>query len=894
MVGSNMKRTIKVKSKKELISLIKSTIEKEGPNCDLNFIDVSHLRDFSYVFFENRNFNGDISDWDVSNARTMKGMFMRSGFAGDISKWDVSKVKNMKSMFYASMFNGDLSKWNVSSVVNMACMFQSAHCFNNNSIACWNTSKVRSMYMMFRCCLKYDPPLSSWDVSNVINMHGMFDECYITHDLSKWNVSNVINMSYMFWNSTYNGSLSAWNVSRVRYMGHMFEASSFKGDISTWDVSSVRIMNGMFQGTSFNGDISKWDVSNVIQMEKMFSCSKFNGDLSSWNVKRVRNMRGMFAKSEFTGDISRWDVSSVKNMADMFYCSKFSGDLSSWNVGRVYTMEGMFAKSSFNGDIAHWDVSKVKNMSYMFFASPFDQDLSDWKPWHLRNMHGMFAYSNFSHSISSWRLSGIKKKCLFMCKRRKNISFEETNSQLSTEDYFYKQYPSAVISGKTAPKKDDCYWYFRPSIGLLKQFRSTVQNNSGEIKNTLRSLNDFLKKLNTNALVTDYLSGPVITRFDIYSEKGVDNISLIIRAHLAELQKIIKTGSIMMRSAPQYNLLFLEIPNRERRTLNLGKAANRDFLNSEIYLPFYLGVDTAGDPVKNDLVKFSLVQIIGNSKSGITTLLNTMLATMLLARSPSELRLILSDLKTESFLRYKELPHLLTPVITSAEKTTATLSWLIREMEDRYKIIRKFGVLNIHQFNRIIRKKMQDYECDYTYYDPDWIADKNRGSTPFVVKPVPCIVMVIDGLDKLLASEEISKLDFDPLDLIRQIVAKGRDAGIHLVLSSCSSTAGTIPVFLRSDTELSIAFKLKSSEESCSLLDESGAENLLEYGDMLVRFHRYTQSKLMRIHGFYTSQDEICALVKSWAEKAGKPEYAEGITDFTDVERIINYFSDWE
>ena len=113
-------------------------------------------------------------------------------------------------------------------------------------------------------------------------------------------------------------------------------------------------------------------------------------------------------------------------------------------------------------------------------------------------------------------------------------------------------------------------------------------------------------------------------------------IFLVIRTHLKELQKILKTGSIMMRSDTQYNLLFLEIPNRERRTLSLGKTANRDFLNSENYLPFYLGVDTAGDPVKNDLAKFSLVRIFGNSNSGITTLLNTMLAIMLLAPTVTE------------------------------------------------------------------------------------------------------------------------------------------------------------------------------------------------------------------------------------------------------------------
>lgn len=889
-----MKRTIKVKTKKELISLIKSTMEKEGPRCDLNFIDVSGLRDFSYVFYENRNFNGDISGWDVSGARTMKGMFMRSVFTGDISRWNVSKVKNMKSMFFNSMFNGDLSHWDVSSVVNMASMFHSAHCFDNHSIACWNTRNVRSMYMMFRFCSDYDPPLSSWDVSNVINMHGMFDECGITHDLSRWNVSNVINMSYMFWNSPYSSSLASWDVSRVRYMGHMFESSSFKGDISTWDVSSVRIMNGMFQGTSFDGDISRWDVSNVIQMEKMFCCSGFNGDLSSWNVKNVRTMRAMFANSEFTGDISSWDVSSVVNMSDMFYRAKFNGDLSSWNVGRVYTMEGMFAKSCFNGDICHWDVSRVKNMSYMFFASPFDKDLSGWNTERLKNAHGMFAYSDYSHGISSLKLSGVKKKCLCMRKRRKNIVFEENKKQCSSDNFFYRQYPSAVISGKTAPKQYYCYWYFRPSIGLLKRFSDKEQDNSHEVRNTVQNINIFLKKLNTDAAVTDYLIGPVVTRFDIYSDT-IEALSQIIKTHLEEFQKILGTESIMMRAVPQYNLLHLEVPNRNRKTVTLGETANRDFFNSKKHLPFYLGVDTAGDPVMNDLAIFSLVKIFGNSNSGRTTLINTLLASILLARSPAEFRVVLSGLKTDSFFMYRGLPHLLTPVITSLLKATAALSWLVREMEDRYKIIRRFGVLNIHQFNRIIKNRWDEGKyTDPTFYDPDWIDDNNRGSTPFVVKPVPCIVMVIDDADKLLTPEVGSRLDFDPLELIRLIAAKGKDAGIHLVLSARSQNVRFISDSIKSDTEVSIACKLQSSEESCNLFGKSGAENLLDCGDMLIRFQRYTVSKVLRIHGLYTGKNEINSLVKSWTDKAGQPEYAEGVTEFTDVERIIEYYSDWE
>ena len=110
------------KGKQELIKIIKDTISKEGPNCNLNFINVSNITDMSGVF-SNSKFNGDISEWNVSNVKNMVYMFANSSFNGDISKWDIRNVKNMAGMFYNSTFNGDISGWDVSKVENMGSMF---------------------------------------------------------------------------------------------------------------------------------------------------------------------------------------------------------------------------------------------------------------------------------------------------------------------------------------------------------------------------------------------------------------------------------------------------------------------------------------------------------------------------------------------------------------------------------------------------------------------------------------------------------------------------------------------------------------------------------------------------------------------------------------------------
>ncbi|RZT96527.1 surface protein [Ancylomarina subtilis] len=247
----------------------------------------------SYMFFYAKKFNGDISNWDVSNITDMNWMFYQAdAFNKDISNWDVSNVTDMSVMFaYTSAFNQDISNWDVSAVTDMSYMFSKASVFNQD--------------------------LSNWNVSAVIDMQGMFSEA-----------------------SAFNKDLSSWDVSTVTNMYRMFmKASAFNQDISNWDVAGVTDMSAMFSyATIFNQDISNWDVSAVTTMESMFSgASVFNQNLNEWNISAVTNTSFMFIDaSAFNGDISSWDVSAIKSMSYMFYeASAFNQDLSSWDVSQV-------------------------------------------------------------------------------------------------------------------------------------------------------------------------------------------------------------------------------------------------------------------------------------------------------------------------------------------------------------------------------------------------------------------------------------------------------------------------------------------------------------------------------------------------------------------------------
>ena len=139
----------KPKNLDELKKIVEKTIENNGPNCDLNFIDVSNITDMSYLFWKTK-FDGDISKWNVSNVKDMTYMFASTPFNGDISKWDVSNVKNMAAMFMSSNFNKNISKWDVSNVEFMGWMF--AYCPFNQDISKWNVRKVKSIKDMFDKC----------------------------------------------------------------------------------------------------------------------------------------------------------------------------------------------------------------------------------------------------------------------------------------------------------------------------------------------------------------------------------------------------------------------------------------------------------------------------------------------------------------------------------------------------------------------------------------------------------------------------------------------------------------------------------------------------------------------------------------------------------------------
>ena len=432
--------------------------------------NVSNVTDMSNMFegcTSLKSLKG-LEDWDVSNVRSMSGMFASiiknqnqhdalnpvDGYAGEmaidsvkpLSKWNVGNVMNMNRMFEgcASItdFTG-LEGWDTKSVVAMIGMFE--YCKGISSLGFlkkWTVKNVEYMMAMFALCdkIKNTEGLENWNVSNVKKMDDMFAGCSSLDSisgLSNWNTSGKSSTSKltstyrMFYNCSFLSDLqplSGWNVGSVTDMHDMFNnCGSLTGlePLSGWDVGSVKNMNSMFIGcnglTSLES-LSKWlnDKSSVTDMSSMFSgCNSLSDlkGLEKWNVSNVKNMSSMFSgcATDIYGSGDDPNPIGIKGLADI-------SALSDWNVRSVTDMSSMFrdcTNLSNLKSLEKWNVGSVKNMSGMFShevsGSDFDKltDISGLSKWNVSNvedMSSMFAYCKKltgAADLSKWNISKV-------------------------------------------------------------------------------------------------------------------------------------------------------------------------------------------------------------------------------------------------------------------------------------------------------------------------------------------------------------------------------------------------------------------------------------------------------------------------------------------------------
>jgi S-DNA-T family DNA segregation ATPase FtsK/SpoIIIE len=299
----------------------------------------------------------------------------------------------------------------------------------------------------------------------------------------------------------------------------------------------------------------------------------------------------------------------------------------------------------------------------------------------------------------------------------------------------------------------------------------------------------------------------------------------------------------------------IEVPNAEKEIVRIRQLMDlADQAADRFALPLYLGKDAGGDPIAADLGSMPHLLIAGTTGSGKSVCINSIILSLLLTRSPEQVKFILVDPKMVEMAAFENIQHLLCPIVNDMRKAEDILEWAATKMDERYELLKEAGVRNIRAFNKLSAKDI------YKRFGADDEEERKRIPTN-----LPYYVIIVDELADLMmtSGKEVES------HIIR-IAQKARAVGIHLVLATQRPSVNVVTGLIKSNMPCRISFRVASRQESRIVLDQNGAEVLLGQGDML--FLQPGTSNLVRAQGAYVEDDEIHKVVEALRE-AGQPEY---------------------
>ncbi len=343
-------------------------------------------------------------------------------------------------------------------------------------------------------------------------------------------------------------------------------------------------------------------------------------------------------------------------------------------------------------------------------------------------------------------------------------------------------------------------------------------------------------------------SGPLLSRVEIYP--GKEQISHVVR--LAD--QLIEQLDIQGSRATETNteLLTLEIPHSQPEHIALRELLNiTAYQDSRSPLTLALGKDTNGYSIIVDLARMPHLLLGGSHATDINTALHTFLLSIVYKAQPAQVRLILMDSKQKCFAPYRDLQHLLSPIITQPEALLESFEWCVNEMERRYRIMAEQGVRNIDGYNRYIDTLQQQTM-------PEDDID--------IPSPLPYIVVVLHEIAELNHCEQERDIE----SFITRLAQKARASGIHMLLGSSHPTVNVMTGLMKTNFPTRMAFQVNNKAESRHILGQSGAEYLLGQGDML--YLTPGTGIPARIHGAHVDGQEVQAVMNA-LKPQGKPKY---------------------
>ena len=382
-----------------------------------------------------------------------------------------------------------------------------------------------------------------------------------------------------------------------------------------------------------------------------------------------------------------------------------------------------------------------------------------------------------------------------------------------------------------------------PSVDLLK---IPTKKEREKLRNEDYIDSEFLEKIlldfGVNGSIKKVSHGPVVTLNEFEPAAGV-KVSKIINLS-DDIARNTSSESARIATIPGRSTVGIELPNSTRENVYLSEIlSNNDFTKKDIRLPIALGKNISGIPIVGDLASMPHLLIAGTTGSGKSVCINTIILSLLYRHTPDKCKFILIDPKMLELSTYEGIPHLLCPVITEAKKAASVLGWVVKEMENRYRLMTKEGVRNIDSYNA-----------------------KH-------VLAMPYIVVVVDEMSDLMlvAGKEIE-------NYIQKLSQMARAAGIHIIMATQRPSVDVITGTIKANFPTRISFQVTSKIDSRTILGEQGAEQLLGKGDML---YMSSANRIVRIHAPFVSDNEI-EKVNNYLRNQAEPDYIDEILSFAD------------
>lgn len=356
-----------------------------------------------------------------------------------------------------------------------------------------------------------------------------------------------------------------------------------------------------------------------------------------------------------------------------------------------------------------------------------------------------------------------------------------------------------------------------------------------------------LRSFGVEGEVKDVRPGPVVTTYEYQPGPGIRVNQIVQRTD--DLALAMRARSIRMEAPiPGKAAVGIEIPNPTARMVRLREVLELTQGQAREPLSVMLGKDVVGRPVGIDIASLPHLLVAGSTGSGKSVCLNALICNLLLRNDPSRLRMVLVDPKMLEMNVYNGIPHLLLPVVTDPREALKAMQWLVAQMELRYRQLAKFSVRNIKQYNeKIERGEVTDAQGEK------------------VTEPMPYFLCIVDELADLML-----QLGNDFEGPITRLAQKARAVGIHLVLATQRPSVDVLTGVIKANIPCRIAFRVIQKNDSRTILDMNGAEQLLGHGDML--YLQPGRALPVRVHGAFIDVDECDAVAAHWRQYSGTTE----------------------